>query len=668
MRVTSFIVASDSSPAATARLVAAASVGIAGAAEQRRAKRRRQRRGRSEHRGNSSFGYAARLVAKRAAAAASRRRLRLRATRQAVQADGRRLARRRSSGRGRMRRSSRARSTGCPSSPSCSRRARARRRSTGRARAGDGRADVGARAAPRAAGAGDRAGDRRPRRRVPARAGDGGAERLRRPRARCRASPTHPRAACPMPSRPGFIALALGKHGARRAQLQLRHRPDPALRPRAPAPPRARRAGRGGAALRARRWSRRSARQTAEGYVFRVDLRLRPASEVSPLAIPFDAALTPLRKLGAGVGARRLHPRPRLRPATSRRARRFLAAIRPFVWRRSLDFGAIAEIRRLTARIRDAPSRAARAGPGLRPQARARRHPRDRVLRPDPPADPRRAQPGAAAARHPRRARCAGRGGDRSAPRMRELLGEAYDRLRTIEHRLQMVADQQTHTLPAEPPRSTASPGSTAWPTARRWSPSCAAITRGGRRRATTRCSPTRATAAAVPRRATRCARAGRLGFASPSARRADRRLATGKIRALRSEAARAAFDAIQPDLLAALRRRARARAGAGPLGDAARPPAERGQPVPPARERARACSSCSLRILTLAPPLADELARRADLLDPLIDAQRLRPARQRSRSSPRGCGAARPATTTSAGSTASAGWSASSASRSACS
>jgi len=28
------------------------------------------------------------------------------------------------------------------------------------------------------------------------------------------------------------------------------------------------------------------------GYVFRVDLRLRPASEVSPLAIPYEAALS----------------------------------------------------------------------------------------------------------------------------------------------------------------------------------------------------------------------------------------------------------------------------------------------------------------------------------------------------------------------------------------
>ena len=31
---------------------------------------------------------------------------------------------------------------------------------------------------------------------------------------------------------------------------------------------------------------------TADGFVFRVDLRLRPASEVSPLAIPVEGALT----------------------------------------------------------------------------------------------------------------------------------------------------------------------------------------------------------------------------------------------------------------------------------------------------------------------------------------------------------------------------------------
>jgi len=31
------------------------------------------------------------------------------------------------------------------------------------------------------------------------------------------------------------------------------------------------------------------------------------------------------------------------------------------------------------------------------------------------------------------------------------VLGDSYDRLRTLEHRLQMVADQQTHSLPTDP-------------------------------------------------------------------------------------------------------------------------------------------------------------------------------------------------------------------------
>ena len=32
--------------------------------------------------------------------------------------------------------------------------------------------------------------------------------------------------------------------------------------------------------------------RTAEGYVLRVDLRLRPASEATPLAVPVDLAIT----------------------------------------------------------------------------------------------------------------------------------------------------------------------------------------------------------------------------------------------------------------------------------------------------------------------------------------------------------------------------------------
>ena len=72
----------------------------------------------------------------------------------------------------------------------------------------------------------------------------------------------------------------------------------------------------------------------------------------------------PLRILGASVGAGGLHPRPgvRRRPALGEH---FLKAIQPFVWRRSLDFGVIEEVREISARIRDHFAQGARLGPGF---------------------------------------------------------------------------------------------------------------------------------------------------------------------------------------------------------------------------------------------------------------------------------------------------------------
>jgi glutamate-ammonia-ligase adenylyltransferase len=112
-----------------------------------------------------------------------------------------------------------------------------------------------------------------------------------------------------------------------------------------------------------------------------------------------------------------------------------------------------------------------------------------------------------------------------------------------------------------------------------------------------------------------------RLGFADASdlAHRIEA-WRSGKLRALRSETARAAFDAIQPALLAAL---------------AAAPEPERAflrweqllGNLPSAvnlfrlLEARPALLELLARILSLAPPLADALARRIDLLDPLIDA-----------------------------------------------
>jgi glutamate-ammonia-ligase adenylyltransferase len=112
-----------------------------------------------------------------------------------------------------------------------------------------------------------------------------------------------------------------------------------------------------------------------------------------------------------------------------------------------------------------------------------------------------------------------------------------------------------------------------------------------------------------------------RLGFAEPKvlAARIDG-WRQGKVRALRSEAARAAFDAVLMPLLAAF--------AAGPEPERALLRWEQLLTNLPSAvnlfrllEARPALLALLARILGLAPPLADALARRADLLDPLIDA-----------------------------------------------
>ncbi|HEY6816337.1 MAG TPA: DUF294 nucleotidyltransferase-like domain-containing protein, partial [Croceibacterium sp.] len=89
----------------------------------------------------------------------------------------------------------------------------------------------------------------------------------------------------------GFAGIALGKHGA--GELNYSSDIDPLLLFAPDRLPRRERDEPGEAAQRyARAVVETLSQQTGEGYVFRVDLRLRPASEVSPLALSFNAALS----------------------------------------------------------------------------------------------------------------------------------------------------------------------------------------------------------------------------------------------------------------------------------------------------------------------------------------------------------------------------------------
>jgi glutamate-ammonia-ligase adenylyltransferase len=251
---------------------------------------------------------------------------------------------------------------------------------------------------------------------------------------------------CDADSASGFIALALGKQGA--GELNYSSDIDPILLFDRETLPRRASDDPGEAAQRyARRVVALLSANTTEGYALRVDLRLRPASEVGPLAVPVGAALTHYQ--GAALAwERAAFTRARAAAGDIAAGEAFLAAIRPFVWRAQLDFGAVEEIRALTQRIRHSHQGPTAPGPGFdvkrgrggirEIEFYAQTHQlihggRDASLR----------------VRGTRAGLDALAAGGWITHANAVTLGEAYDRLRAIEHRLQMVNDRQTHALPA---------------------------------------------------------------------------------------------------------------------------------------------------------------------------------------------------------------------------
>ena len=243
----------------------------------------------------------------------------------------------------------------------------------------------------------------------------------------------------------GFTALALGKQGA--GELNYSSDIDPILLFDPDRLARRERDEPGEAAARyARQLVRLLSDRTGEGYVLRVDLRLRPASEVTPPAISFAAALSHYESSALAWERAAFI---RARPAAGDRAagKAFLADIDSFIWRRSLDFTALEDVRRLTQRIRKAYDGPVDVGPGF---------------------DVKKGRGGIREIEFYTQTHQLIYGGRDSSLRLRgtrpaldalaraeiiaaedaEMLGTSYDSLRRIEHRLQMVNDAQTHALP----------------------------------------------------------------------------------------------------------------------------------------------------------------------------------------------------------------------------
>ena len=90
---------------------------------------------------------------------------------------------------------------------------------------------------------------------------------------------------------------------------------------------------------------------TDEGYVFRTDLRLRPDPSVTPVCLSMDAAERYYESLGR-TWERAAYIKARPCAGDLAAGGRFLETLRPFVWRRHLDFAAIQDAHDMRLRIK----------------------------------------------------------------------------------------------------------------------------------------------------------------------------------------------------------------------------------------------------------------------------------------------------------------------------
>jgi len=245
----------------------------------------------------------------------------------------------------------------------------------------------------------------------------------------------------------GITVIALGKLGSRElnysSDVDLLLLFDPATMPRRE------RDDPSEAAVRiGRRMIEILQKRTGDGYVARVDLRLRPSPEVTPIVLSVNAAISHYES-SALPWERAAFIRARVCAGDRDLGDHFLRSIQPFVWRRSLDFGVIEEVREISARIRDHFAQGASLGPGYDlkrgrggireveffAQIQQMVHGgRDQAVRASATLD----------------ALEALRSAGKVDPEDAGALSEAYRLLRTVEHRAQMVEDAQTHLLPLD--------------------------------------------------------------------------------------------------------------------------------------------------------------------------------------------------------------------------
>jgi glutamate-ammonia-ligase adenylyltransferase len=191
--------------------------------------------------------------------------------------------------------------------------------------------------------------------------------------------------------------------------------------------------------------------RTADGYVFRVDLRLRPDPSSTPPVVAAPMALAYYESVGQNW-ERAAFIKARVCAGDAAEGADFLKALVPYIWRRSLDYQAVLDIQSIKKQIHvhKTGEGLEAAGANLKLGRGGIREiefyvqtqqlilgGRDKGLRSS------RTLEGLEALTE--------RG--HVTPEARDELTTAYHELRGLEHRVQMLADEQSHVLPADPER-----------------------------------------------------------------------------------------------------------------------------------------------------------------------------------------------------------------------
>jgi len=189
--------------------------------------------------------------------------------------------------------------------------------------------------------------------------------------------------------------------------------------------------------------------RTPEGYVFRVDLRLRPDPGSTQAAVATDAALAYYERSGQ-TWERAVFIKARTIAGDVAAGEGLLRELSPFVWRRYLDHAAIAEIQAMKRQIH-----AFRGHGEIAVEGHNIKLGRGGIREIEFFVQTQQLIAGGRApelrGRKTLAALDALAAGGWIDAKTRDDLAAAYLFLREVEHRLQMVADEQTHTLPQDP-------------------------------------------------------------------------------------------------------------------------------------------------------------------------------------------------------------------------